>query len=77
MFVLSCFMKCLNTDKFLLFIELKATVNYVSHVSHINGVVVNMLAFRLVDHGFEPLSVQTKNYYKLVFVASPLSIVLH
>ena len=35
--------------------------------------MVSVLSSRVVDRGFEPRSGQTKDYIKLVFVASPLS----
>ena len=41
-------------------------------VNHVGGVMVSMLAASSVDGGFETRSSQTKDY-KLVFVASPLS----
>ena len=37
------------------------------------GVMVSVLASSVVDRGFEPKSGQTKDYIKLVCVASPLS----
>jgi hypothetical protein len=39
----------------------------------IGGVMVSVLASSAVDRGFEPKSGQTKDYIKLVCVASPLS----
>ena len=46
------------------------------HVNLIGGVMVNVLASGVVDHGFEVRSGQTKDYRKNLyfkFIASPLS----
>ena len=44
----------------------------VKYGGHISGVMVSVLATGVVDHGFEPRSVNPKSI-KLVCVASPLS----
>ena len=41
--------------------------------NRIGGVMVSVLTSSAVDRGFEPRSGQTKDYIKLVFIASPLS----
>ena len=46
---------------------------YLIKKTHIGGVMVNVLASSAVDRGFKPWSGQTKDYIKLVCVASTLS----